>query len=99
MKRGPSVGLLPLYLALYDKSHPALRDEFEPFVAEIVSRFRSAGIEVVRAEPCRVDAEFRTAVSQFVQADVDLIVTVHLAYSPSLEAVGALRRTCRELCQ
>jgi len=90
VSRGPSVGLLPLYLALYDETHPSLRCEFEPFIGEIEERFRDAGVEVVRAETCRIDTEFRAAVRRFDEAGVDLIVTLHLAYSPSLEAADAL---------
>ncbi len=87
---GPSIGLLPLYLALYDETHPSLRNEFDPFIDEIADRFRNWSIDVVRAETCRVDAEVRAAVRRFDEAGVDLIVTLHLAYSPSLEAAAAL---------
>lgn len=93
MKTQPRIGLLPLYLQLYDKTAPARRKEFEPFLATIASAFEQGGIAVTRSEICCVELEFRNAILGFEKADVDLIVGVHLAYSPSLESAGALRDT------
>ncbi|MFN2352849.1 MAG: hypothetical protein ABR497_12990, partial [Kiritimatiellia bacterium] len=42
---------------------------------------------------CRVAPEFRRAVRACEQAGVDALVTLHLAYSPSLESVAALTAT------
>jgi len=97
MNRKPKIGLLPLYLALYDEARPETRRGFEPFVAAIVKGFEDAGVEVALAGVCRIEPEFRQAVVQFDQADVDLIVTLHLAYSPSLESVDVLAATKRPI--
>ena len=93
MKRNPKVGLLPLYLALYDEVSPERRAEFLPFLDEVASRLGAEGIDVVRGEICRVAAEFEGAVALFKREKVDLIVTLHLAYSPSLEAIYPLCAT------
>jgi L-arabinose isomerase len=93
MKRNPRVGLLPLYLKLYDEVCPERRAEFVPFLDEIVSRLEAEQVDVVRADVCRVAPEFEEAVALFEQQHVDLIVTLHLAYSPSLEAIYPLCST------
>lgn len=87
------VGLLPLYLQLYDKTSPERRREFEPFLATIRDGFEHYGIAVTMADICCIEPEFERAVIAMEAAGVDLIVAVHLAYSPSLEAVGALCKT------
>jgi len=91
------VGLLPLYLQLYDKTDPGRRRQFEPFLETIRDGFEHYGIAVTRADICCVEPEFKRAVGAMEAAGVDLIVAVHLAYSPSLESVGALCRTDRPL--
>jgi len=88
---------LPLYLKLYDEAVPETRAAFTPFIARIVKGFEGQGVEVVAANVCRVEAEFRQAVAAFGEADVDLIVSVHLAYSPSLESVDALAECGRPI--
>ena len=45
----------------------------------------------------RLDAEFTEAVKSFEQQDVDAIVTLHLAYSPSLESCRCLVATALPL--
>ncbi len=89
----PKVGLLPLYLALYDQTDRTRRDKFQPFLDTIAGGFAEDGIDVVRGEICCVETEFRAAVARFEQEDVQLIVAVHLAYSPSLESAAALCET------
>lgn len=89
----PKVGLLPLYLALYDQTAPGRRQEFLPFLDTISEGFAQDDVDVLRGEICCVEAEFRKAVALFEQEDVHLIVAVHLAYSPSLESADALCAT------
>ena len=88
--RHPRVGLLPLYLSLYDEAMPERREAFSPFIGQTVQGLEARGLEVARAGVCRVAAEFADAVAFFAEKDVDCIVTLHLAYSPSLESVDAL---------
>ena len=93
MKRNPRIGLLPLYLKLYDEVCPERRAEFVPFLDEISTRLQAEAVDVVQADVCRVAPEFEAAVQLFEQNQVDLIVTLHLAYSPSLEAIYPLCST------
>ncbi|HPO13147.1 MAG TPA: hypothetical protein PLI09_06850 [Candidatus Hydrogenedentes bacterium] len=93
MKRQARVGLLPLYLKLYDETVPEVFVHFEAFLQEVVERLEGEELTVVRGETCRVEAEVRQAVALFEKQDVDLIITLHLAYSPSLESVGPLCET------
>ncbi|MBT3295114.1 MAG: hypothetical protein HN919_12245 [Verrucomicrobia bacterium] len=87
----PTIGLLPLYLALYDKVAPDLRSEFNGFMGDIVAGLEAHGIAVGMTAPiCCVADEVAAAVRQFEADGIDAIVTLHLAYSPSLEAVDAL---------
>lgn len=88
------IGLLPLYIELYDKiSKPSIRKAVEDFYAAIAGTFARDGIEVVTAPVCRLKSEFAVAIESFEMAHVDAIVTLHLAYSPSLESAAALAAT------
>ena len=87
------IGLLPLYLALYDKTSKKTRDHLEPFYDELVAMFEERGVTVERSPFCRLNAEFKESVANFEAAKVDAIVTIHMAYSPSLECIEALAGT------
>ena len=91
--RKPVVGLLPLYLELYDKSSPELRPTIEGFYKKAADKLSGAGIEVLTSPICRLKKEFIDAVDAFEKQGADAIVTLHLAYSPSLESEEALRKT------
>ena len=87
------IGLLPLYLELYDETMPEVRDSFDEFLEDICESYTRKKVEVVLSDISRNSREFAQAVSLFEQANVDSIVTLHLAYSPSLECVDALSKT------
>ena len=89
----PVVGLLPLYLELYDQVVPELRREVEAFAATIKTELEKPGVTVIAAPVCRVKSEFKAAVKQFEAQGAAAIVTLHLAYSPSLESIEALAGT------
>jgi len=91
----PKAGLLPLYLKLYDEAAPEAMAQFEPFIKTVVDGLVGEGIDIVRGEVCRVEAQCQAAVDRFEQEGVDLIVTLHLAYSPSLESAQVL--SCSDL--
>ncbi len=86
----PRIGLLPLYLALYDESLPALRGEQAAFLERVAAGLRESGLDVGVAPICRVRAEVDAALARFSGDPPDLLVTLHLAYSPSLESAEAL---------
>ena len=86
----PRVGLLPLYLALYDEVSPENRPERESFAQRVADRLTEAGLTVELAEVCCVRAEVERAVAELDARGVDLLATLHLAYSPSLESVEVL---------
>ena len=50
-------------------------------------------LKLVAAPICRLKTEFAEAVKNFENARVDAILTLHLAYSPSLESADILART------
>ena len=89
------IGLLPLYLKLYDDQPdgPGRRPRNEEFVHTIAAELEKRGLEVVAAPVCRIEKEFAAAVRRLEAADVDALVTLHLAYSPSLESSDVLART------
>ncbi|OQX82707.1 hypothetical protein B6D60_11690 [candidate division KSB1 bacterium 4484_87] len=91
--RKTKIGLLPLYLKLYDEICPDDNDAMEAFAENIASEYRSRDIDVCAAQICKEKHEFRKAIDQFEEADVDAIVTLHLAYSPSLESIDAVAGT------
>ena len=89
----PTIGLLPLYLKLYDEVLPELCVEMERFRIQVVAAFSAQGVRVVEVPICRLKNDIADAVQTLEDAEVDLLVTLHLAYSPSLEAVEVLVNT------
>ncbi|MDO8587386.1 MAG: hypothetical protein Q7T82_10130 [Armatimonadota bacterium] len=89
----PKIGLLPLYIELYDRALPEVRPRIDAFSSTIAFQLEKRGMDVVTAPVCRLEPEFAAAVSSFEQAACDAIVTLHLAYSPSLESARVLAQT------
>ena len=87
------VGFLPFYLKLYDDRVSSIRSNIEEYCDSVAESLECAGLELVRADICRIAPEFKEAVGAFEAADVDAIITVHLAYSPSLESIDAVAAT------
>ena len=93
MSTQPKIGLLPLYLKLYDDAKPEMRERIEGFVVTVSERLGKLGLDVAAAPVCRLRSEFKPAVTDFEQSGCDLIVTLHMAYSPSLESADVLAGT------
>lgn len=89
MTDAPHIGLLPCFLALYDRVLPDLRDTFTPFLARLAAGLEARGMMVTPGPICCVADEFAAAIQRFETSGVDCLVTLHLAYSPSLEAIDA----------
>ncbi len=88
------IGLLPLFIKLYDDiAYDNYHGRLDPFYAELVKKFEERGVEVVPNAFCRLKDEFAAAVEKFEREAVDCIVTIHTAYSPSLESIDALAGT------
>jgi len=87
------IGLLPFYLKLYDDENAECRPRIDEFLRTIISAFSMRGIQVETAPVCRIKMEFENAITRFEASAVDAIVTIHMAYSPSLESSGVLART------
>lgn len=86
------IGLLPLYIKLYDDSNI----DKEPLVAfynDIAKTFEDNDISVIKSPVCRIEEEFKNSVKNFEKEGADVIVTLHFAYSPSLESIEALSST------
>jgi len=90
MSPRPRIGLVPLYLELYDRSLPELRSEQGAFLERAAEGLRAAGLEVAVAPICCVRSDVEAALRSFAALPPDLIVTLHLAYSPSLESADPL---------
>ena len=87
------IGLLPLYVALYDTSSPEMRPEIEGYYAEVVQKLQSRGLEVLTSPVCCLEPQFEAAIRSFEQNGAEALVTLHLAYSPSLESEKPLAST------
>ena len=87
------IGLLPLYLKLYVDSAPEATGKMESFLRRIASSISRRDVEVVVSGICFNREQFEDAVKNIEKQKVDAIVTLHLAYSPSLEAIEALKST------
>ncbi len=84
------IGFLPLYIKLYDDVNPQYRQPMIRYMKTVIKMLEAEGLEIVEADLCRVKAEFFQAAALFRDADVDAVITQHLAYSPSLESIDAL---------
>jgi len=89
----PKIALLPLYIKLYDDIWPEARERVDAFYCTIADELEKRGLEVERTQVCRIRPEFEAAVRAFEQTEADAIVTLHLAYSPSLESADVLAAT------
>ncbi|MDX2111601.1 MAG: hypothetical protein SFY80_15325 [Verrucomicrobiota bacterium] len=97
MEQHATVGLLPLYLALYDEKLPTLRTELLPLLERVQSGLEAEGIVVLPGAIARTADEVKAVVARFLETGVDAIATLHLAYSPSLEAISVLKEAGRPL--
>ena len=86
------IGLLPLYIKLYD-DRGTNRKPLEQFYDNVANVLIENGLEVIKSDVCRVKEEFDAAVKDFEKNGADAIITLHLAYSPSLESIDALTNT------
>jgi len=86
----PAAYLLPFYLKLYDDVMPDLRKKLEIFASAAVEKLNSEGISVKLEKTCRVRKEFKAAVKRIEKTGASAIITLHLAYSPSLESAGPI---------
>lgn len=87
------IGLLLLYMKHYDRVFPNLRFKFEPLVQEIKYKFESEGFSIKISPICMEEDEFRKAIREFEKNHINVIITLHLAYSPSLEVISSLVET------
>lgn len=87
------VGYLPFYIKLYDDKSSKWRVSCVAYMNKLIKMIEDRGFEVVCAdEICRIKPEFDRAAAKFNADDeICAIVTQHLAYSPSLESIGALK--------
>jgi len=84
------VGFLPLYLKLYDDVLPDMRERMDGFSKAVQEVLVDRGLDVIAAPVCREAEEFENAAALF--DDVCAVITLHLAYSPSLESIDALEK-------
>lgn len=87
-----TIGLVAHYLDLYDRTDPQVRPGIEAFYAKVKSRLAQLDFSWTFSPICCVRAEFDHAVEQFVKDGVVAVVSIHLAYSPSLESIEAFAR-------
>ncbi|MDD2503163.1 MAG: hypothetical protein PHP79_00575 [Clostridia bacterium] len=87
------IGLLPLFLKMYVDKNPDMIKRSEEFRMQIAQEFVRKDVDVVEFRICCVKEEFKEAIDLFTKEEVDAIVTLHLAYSPSLESAGVLSTT------
>jgi len=98
MIRDTRIGLLPLYLELYDEVRPEARPEMEAFAERVATVLGEVGLDVVSAPVLTTRLQIETEVHDLLNDEqLDGLATVHLAYSPSLEAIDALVRADRPL--
>lgn len=82
-----------MHLELYDETCSFMRPKIEQFRDTIISSLENKGLNISCAPICRRHEEFTDAVLTFEKEKVCAIITLHLAYSPSLESIEALSET------
>ena len=87
------IALLPLYIQLYEECAPAYHAPAQRAVDAAAEALRKCGFEVESAPLCHVKDEISAAVRKFEAGGCRVLVTIHAAYSPSLEAVDTLVET------
>ena len=87
------IGILPLWLKLYDDCWSHVRPDVERFIETITDEYKKRGVEVVTSPICCLHPDFEEAIGSFEDAQVDAVITLHLAYSPSLESADVLAGT------
>ena len=87
------IGLLPLYIQLYEECAPAYHAPAQRAADTAAEALRKCGFEVEITPLCHVEPEISAAVRKFEQSGCRVLVTLHAAYSPSLEAIGTLAKT------
>ncbi len=87
------IGLLPLYIELYDRVCPSMRGRLESYYEKIAETFEEKGFGVCRSKFCRLEKEFKESVESFQTDAADCIVTLHMAYSLSLMSARVLAET------
>ena len=87
------IGVLPLYIQLYEECAPAYHDPAQRAADAAADALRKCGFEVECARLCHVASEISAAVRKFEADGCQVLVTLHAAYSPSLEAVETLAAT------
>ncbi len=87
------VAYLPFYIKLYDDKGSQWRVPCVAYMNKLIKMIEDRGFEVVCAdEICRIKPEFDRAAAKFNADDeICAVITQHLAYSPSLESIGALK--------
>lgn len=60
-----TVGLLPLYIKLYDDAAPDMRLRMEKFYGTIAGELEEWGLQVLTSPICRLHPEFKQAVKRF----------------------------------
>ena len=87
------VGLLGLYLKLYEDICPFMQPEINGFYNIIKKELESTGLEVVTSGIYTEKEHCFKAIRMFEEKQACAVITLHLAYSPSLESVDALCST------
>lgn len=97
----PSVGLLPLYLKLYDDALPDARAGAEAFAGTVAAGLTACGLTVLPAPVCRVAAECEAAARRWLEQEnltafsVNFLAATResgLPVVPFLEASKAMAR-------
>ena len=82
-----------MYLELYDDTCAFMRPRIEKFRDTIMEELKRRGLDMLCAPICRLKEEFSDAVAGMERDGACAIITLHLAYSPSLECIDALAHT------
>jgi L-arabinose isomerase len=82
--RTTRVGIMPLYLGLYEEISPGSHETYRPYIDAIVGEIEAAGVICVRCGAVFTDEHVRHAARMFERERIEALIVLHLSYSPSL---------------
>lgn len=74
------IGLLPMYIEMYDRDMPQMRPKIVEFRETIIHALEMRGLVVEAAPICKIKQEFAQTIGFFEDERVDAVVTLHMAY-------------------
>jgi len=85
------IGLIPIYFDLYDEMVPNLRQAYTSMIKDVKAILDEEGL-VIQMGIVSNKKEAEELIDKFIRKKVDIIITLHLCYSPSRIVADSIAR-------